>query len=576
MKISRREMITLMGMTAAAGLMNSSARAQTTSTTTQPLPRMPLDEFVKSEKRVAALRKGVKEMKRRKPSDPLSWFYQAAIHGVLPDVVKTAASGDPDVLKVPPERWNQCPHGGQHSANFLPWHRGYTYYFERILRMHTEDDTFSLPYWNYHDKANRKFPKEFGVEHLDGNVNNNDPENINPLHLPQRDFYLCTYEHSFVKPFEPLLELSDFAVDITIPMNSPVFFGVTEQEGLGGGIYDDKPSTRGLLESYPHDQIHRSVGGIVISHEVDPETGEFKAAVGAMAQPPTAGFDPIFPVHHSNIDRLWAKWACMPGKQWGALPPDSWFNEKPWIFYDIDGKEVNEPRKKYFDHRALGVRFQDEDLSCTPLQLPDSIMKGTGEILTVPRLSLVARSQQTLSSRQSLSLGNAPLTVSGLQRSVIPVSESVKQGLRNPAANFRAKLRANRNFLETNTTDRRLFVRLLDLSLNSLHGTGFDVHVTNNPQAPLSRADASFVGSISLFNHPESHDRHNMNNMNSSTEERSQSFEITGAVAAVGNENLEGLSVVLVPYSLLSSPQKQVIFVGPNAMRLGGIEFFML
>jgi serine/threonine protein kinase len=38
-----------------------------------------------------------------------------------------------------------------------------------ILRLHTEDDRFSLPYWNYTEKANRKFPKEFGIKHLDGN-----------------------------------------------------------------------------------------------------------------------------------------------------------------------------------------------------------------------------------------------------------------------------------------------------------------------------------------------------------------------------------------------------------------------
>lgn len=563
MQISRRDMIALMGATATI-LITDNALADTTSQT-QPLPRMPLDEFVKSETRLAALRKGVKEMKRRKPSDPLSWFYQAAIHGVTPEAIAEAVKIDSDVAKVPPEKWNQCPHGGQNAANFLPWHRGYTYYFERILRMHTEDDSFSLPYWNYHDKANRKFPREFGIEHLDGNINNNASENINPLHLPQRDFYLCTYEHSFVTPFEPLLELSDFAVDITLPMNSPVFFGSTEQEGLGGGIADNDPRTRGLLESYPHDQIHRSVGGIVISHEVDSD-GELKATVGAMATPPTAGFDPIFPIHHSNIDRLWAKWSCMPGKQWGILPPNSWFDESPWIFFDNDGKEVKEPRKKYFDHRALGVRFQDENMNCTPLQLPDTVTKGIGE--TTERLSLTAKSKTVLSSN------SAPFAALSVKRSIIPVAEPTKQALKIPVANLRSKLNTNKNLLQANITEKRIFVRLLNISLKSLQGTGFDVHVTNNPQAMLSRGDVSFVGSIALFNHPESHD-HNMSGMSNSTDGDSQSFDATRAVAAVGNENLEGLSVILVPYALLSSPSKEAVFVGTNAMKVGGIEFFM-
>jgi hypothetical protein len=38
--------------------------------------------------------------------------------------------------------------------------------------MHTEDDSFSLSYWNYHKKENRAFLEAFGIMHLDGNLNN--------------------------------------------------------------------------------------------------------------------------------------------------------------------------------------------------------------------------------------------------------------------------------------------------------------------------------------------------------------------------------------------------------------------
>lgn len=364
MTISRREMLIVIGATAATGLVAPSF-VNAASQATLPSLRIPLEEFLQSDSLLTALRKGVREMKRRKASDPLSWFYQAAIHGVTPEAIKEAAKDDPDVNEVSPEKWNQCPHEGENSANFLPWHRGYTYHFERILRMHTEDDKFSLPYWNY-DEASRAFPKAFGIKHLDGNINNDAEENINPLYLESRDFYCATYEHWSNPNFQPLVELSTFAVDIRIPMSTPVFFGATEQDGLAGGIYDTDGSTRGLLESYPHDQIHRAIGGIVI-------TPDGKDHPGAMATPPTAGFDPIFCIHHTNIDRLWAKWSCMPGKDWGVLPPKAWFDERPWIFYDTDRSEVNEPRKYYFDYRALGIRFKDEDMSCTPLQLPDWI-----------------------------------------------------------------------------------------------------------------------------------------------------------------------------------------------------------
>jgi hypothetical protein len=101
---------------------------------------MPLDEFVQDAQLLAALRKGVKAMKQRKPSDPLSWFYQAAIHGVTEDAVNKASAQDSNVGNVFKKRyWNQCPHDGENSANFLPWHRGYTYHFEKILRMQRID-----------------------------------------------------------------------------------------------------------------------------------------------------------------------------------------------------------------------------------------------------------------------------------------------------------------------------------------------------------------------------------------------------------------------------------------------------
>ena len=90
-----------------------------------------------------------------------------------------------------------------------------------------------------------------------------------------------------------------------------------------------------------------------------------------MATPETAAFDPVFLLHHTNIDRLWVEWSCMPGKQWGKIPSASWFQQRPWFFFDAKGNCINAPRATYFDHRKLGTRFKYEDPNCTPLLLPD-------------------------------------------------------------------------------------------------------------------------------------------------------------------------------------------------------------
>src|SRR3954468_4980896 len=92
-------------------------------------------------------------MRSRKPSDPRSWFFQAAIHGVTEHAIAEAAAADPGVAKVDQDKfWNRCPHFeslGAPSADFLIWHRAYVYYFERILKDASGEPDFALPYWNY-------------------------------------------------------------------------------------------------------------------------------------------------------------------------------------------------------------------------------------------------------------------------------------------------------------------------------------------------------------------------------------------------------------------------------------------
>ena len=57
-----------------------------------------------------------------------------------------------------------------------------------------------------------------------------------------------------------------------------------------------RESLRQPLESNPHNQVHVDVGG-------DSPDGRIW---GLMSDPGLAALDPIFYMHHSNIDRMWA------------------------------------------------------------------------------------------------------------------------------------------------------------------------------------------------------------------------------------------------------------------------------
>jgi hypothetical protein len=328
-------------------------------------------------------------------------------------------------------------------------------------------------------------------------------------------------------------------------MATDVFFGETERDGLGGGIADEDPTTRGLLESYPHDPIHRLVGGII---------GD---KVGLMANVPTAAFDPVFFVHHSNVDWLWAYWSCLPGKKWAnspsTFPSSYWFNERPWFFYDSDGKVINEPRKAFFNHRQLGIRFKDEDSTCQPLKLPDT------------EKELLAAAAPRVRSLELLADHKVRFEALPVSNAVISVPRTVTEKFQKPAKAIQEAPLAKRG-------EQRLILRLSGVKLGLVRGTGFDVHLTDNPKAQFRRTDPGFLGSINLFRHymhPDEPDEPHPG--------QDETFDVTKAIRALSNDGLKGLQVVLVPYSLLAVPGKTTVVINDReTLAAEGMQFLAM
>lgn len=559
MNITRRESIKVIGA-AGVGTLTPLALAQNDTMPPTP-PRMPLHEFVKDADLMNALRRGVRAMKKRKPSDPLSWFYQAAIHGFTNDMVKIEEVNDPEVKNVDQKKyWSQCPHFGQSAANFLPWHRAYTHYFERILRAHTGEPRFALPYWDYSLPENYKFPREFGISKLDAPL---DGDETNPLFHDIRNIYFTSYEH-WSGTNLPYTQLTPEAVDWTPARESKAFFGLDERDGLGGGIGDDDMSTRGRLESFPHDPIHRLTGGVVprppLPNPDDPANPiEQDAVSGGMASPPTAGFDPIFCVHHSNIDRLWAEWSCMPGKEWGHFPPTDWFEEKAWFFFDVvvehgvlKAVEVNLPRKAFFDYRALGISFKYEDLTKKPLILPDQIP---------PSPPFAFGPQQLLARIDSMQ------RVSGLLPERVELASAAKE---LDTAFFTAK-----SLTPTNALQKRLQMRITGVDLGLANSTGFDVHLVTKQGGNPNRGEPSFLGSIALFRHDgHAHVAHDHGGEGAKSKVPSDTFDITDVLRAANETDPTRMFVVIVPYSLSSGIGGEKAVIETSALRFDGIEFW--
>lgn len=274
-------------------------------------------------------------MRERRPDDPTSWSYQAALHGTYRE------PADP--------LWNGCQHG---SWFFLPWHRIYIWYFEQIVRSVVVEsggpDDWALPYWNYTDgpAGSAALPPAFRVETLpDGSPN--------PLFVPNGNRQPAVNAGAalpgIVTSTTQALRSTSF---------SPGFGGLPR-----GPVHFANP--HGLLESQPHDNIHVVVGGDVTRIGCDE---------GWMTDPNCAALDPIFYLHHSNIDRLWAKWLAQGDGRANPTHP-SW-TEEEFSFFDADGVERSKTCREVGD--LAGLDYGYDDVAAAPLPGPPPVTAAAG------------------------------------------------------------------------------------------------------------------------------------------------------------------------------------------------------
>ena len=461
--------------------------------------RISLRDFVSDPARVAALRRGVEVMKARKPSDPKSWFYQAAIHGVTQQAVDNALALDPDVANVDQGRfWNQCPHFGQASADFLIWHRAYLKYFERILREASGDPSFNLPYWDY-SGTDRSFPRVFG-----------DPQSDQVTGLPTNPLFEGERELAFVFG---MYSLSDAAVSTAFAFQETDFFGADEESGLAGGVGDADPGTQGVLEGRPHNFIHFAVGGAI------------GAVGGSMASVTTAAFDPIFWVHHTNIDRLWARWECEPGRSWGAVPARAWLDEKPWSFHDVDGSIQSPSRAELLDYAGVGISYDSDDPSCN--RLSSNPPQPAAEDAVAFAFGV---------SRQLEMGGVETPTALDAERPVTRMLQLI------PSAAPALGHESMREMVAAAPRAGRVLLTLEGIEFETPPSVGFEVYVDAGDGEPALTKE-NRVGTLNLFAGTHAHDHGDSAGLR-------QVFDITKTIERLGSDPSR-LRVSIVPFDLL-------------------------
>jgi tyrosinase len=254
--------------------------------------------------------KAVERMKTLAPADPMGWEFQAAVHGINP---------------LPSSRvgvWAECQHG---TSFFLPWHRMYVLHFERIVAKQVlalgGPADWALPYWNYDLSvpATLALPPEF-----------RDP--ANPLFVSERN--------PDANAGIQILTSRDVGLRTCLTATQAAFFG--------GVAPDHTGSLFGAVESIPHNNVHVVVGDV---------------SGGWMIDPDLAALDPIFWLHHANIDRLWQVWLnCNASHK--NLPTTYWLDGVPFSFFDSTGAFITMTTRQVLDTREPLLDYQYEDETC--------------------------------------------------------------------------------------------------------------------------------------------------------------------------------------------------------------------
>ncbi len=254
-----------------------------------------------------------------------------------------AAAAYPCPSTVSPSYRNAAHNG----PAFLPWHRQFILLFEQDLQAQVPDVT--LPYWDWASDAALPDPATASVWTSDLMGGNGDPNN---------DWLVTTGPFAY-NPSDPN---SWYIVD----QNGNNLGGLKRQFGQQSSGLPPQDEVDATLAQLPYDQSpwdgsdgqdHRNMleGWYQCCHLHN----QVHLWVGQTMLPMTSPNDPVFFLHHCNVDRLWVQWQAQhPDAGYVPIsdgPPGHNLNDPmfPWN----TGTNIVTPAS-VLDITALGYTYQ--------------------------------------------------------------------------------------------------------------------------------------------------------------------------------------------------------------------------
>lgn len=328
--------------------------------------------------------RGIEAMLKLPASDPRNWFRNAFVH--LMD----------------------CPHG---NWWFYVWHRGYVGYFEQTIRTLSGDPQFAMPYWDWTelprippamfdgvlsptDSASAPYTRNLAVftrfmrpalqrywESLDagqrgqlklrGYLTADDVWNdvtgysaTEKTGISGNAAYAITCGARYLWRENPGFDdktRSAVSPDTIHAGLSPVEFynadvsrSFTSSRTASHVVQPDGATKFSVLEGFPHNKVHNCIGGV---GAVDP--GPYGNMTNFLSP-----LDPIFYLHHANMDRLWDVWTQLQYQRGKPIMPvdveqrRQFMNEPFRFFVNAQGDFVGEsPASAFFSTTAFDYDY---------------------------------------------------------------------------------------------------------------------------------------------------------------------------------------------------------------------------
>ena len=312
------------------------------------------------QKAVKSYNIAIEQMLKLPPTHPHNWFRNAFVH--LMD----------------------CPHG---NWWFYVWHRGFLGYFEETIRNLSGDSTFAIPYWDWTTlpeipavmfdgvltptaEPYAPFTKTLDVftafiqPPMMSYWNTLSPAQRNQLNIrgytdfnkmwnevtgngdPSNQAFATTANARYLTRENPKLDPDTYkncepstilaGLSPTDFYNESVSLSFTSKKTESHNSMPQRGAFS-MLEGLPHNIIHNYIGGVT---NIDP--GPYGNMTNNLSP-----VDPLFFLHHSNMDRLWDVWTRQQqSRGLPILPPEpdlDTLKKEPFLFYvNGDGKFVGD------------------------------------------------------------------------------------------------------------------------------------------------------------------------------------------------------------------------------------------